>query len=1166
VDKLNNKGAFSIIAALLVAVVLIGTVMVAYSSIRYPPVQGQPQILTAVDETNQALKQLLGFTVGYYGSTLKVTGNVTYAQQLARNYLNSGLANVAYVKPEWGFSMNATNLSLNANWFTNKSYSQGNIQVTYDLNGLGIFGVSCNVSSRLEVQISNSTSPTQAQFKILSDNGEPIINLGTNNLKFYRYVYGNLTWDFSAPTNVISHADGTYLVDLPSGLSSNSYVVQVEDARGLMVLASSFSQFTSKLTWNSSSFQTGFDYVDDANLGIGSHSDYSAQQVYPDGVYDTLTEAVSGTFTVDNYPNSWNPIGSTSSVLGSLTDLQSDNGVYMQLRSYPTAFSSSYNTIGFDSQNSAILTSTGNSISWSHTTGTGNDRILLVSVDVFRSSNTPTTINSITSNGVALTQLATNLYNTDPRVRSYVFYLLNPSSGTNTITANFTTSTLAIGGSVTYTNVNQTTPILASNTASGSGTSQSVGVTASGTNSKVLFGHLGTYRTNSYTITDAQTTRWSQTGQQYKGYGSDKSVTSGSISTSWTTSNAASWVAIAVLLQPTQVGTAFNCEAEFTGSSNTYNWNNIIWAIDAAATTNGVSATYQLYNYRTGQYATTGDGYLTDSLGTTNTTKTQTITSSLTDYRDPSGNWKIKISTTQTTTVQFDIKLDIVKYSINEDNYALNLEEQWLNVNATNIRQDLCVKTGTMGFEPLIVQVWHGGSWKNLITLTPNYFNNVSLVPYIDSTTLAIRFVGSNDTKDPAPDSWAIDSVYIKDEPNVNFLVNLQQSTFTLEVLQNGTMWWLGQNLQLTTQTLPIPPIPVKAIRVNQTINGVNQEVPFQIEDWASNYQIPLGLTSNATIFSNRQMIVFLLDSKVTDFTVWWDGCDIATQTPMAFTNKYFNNDNTPAKTLSNGKITLLFGSFNVKSTVVGTGTFSTATFMRINSEASTYGAGLSYVIHHGIVRDIVQQEAEWGKTNPPADDGGAHGCPNLYANIILTLPANTNYYTYQLRIMFINSTQARSITDLSPIQLTTSVSSAQMQTENGTLAGFPLIQNGTGTFLNYASGGWTAHHFSQFISNDGKGAGIMFTDTANQKLYAFDSFSGSTSNGALKVSSGLLELLPVSSSQVQFTYAYDIAWRGAVATFDGATPLCSLYDGTTPTGLWILAEYPPTLTVTAKS
>ena len=158
-----------------------------------------------------------------------------------------------------------------------------------------------------------------------------------------------------------------------------------------------------------------------------------------------------------------------------------------------------------------------------------------------------------------------------------------------------------------------------------------------------------------------------------------------------------------------------------------------------------------------------------------------------------------------------------------------------------------------------------------------------------------------------------------------------------------------------------------------------------------------------------------------------------------------------------------------------------------------------------------MQQEAEWSN--------GVTGCPNLYANIVLTLPANSTYYTYQLRIMFINSTQARSITDLCPIQLTTTVPSVQMQTENGTLAGSPILQNGTGTFLNSTSGNWTAHHFSQFISADGKGAGIMMTDTANQKLYAFDSFAASTSKGALKASSGLLELLPVSASQVQFTY-----------------------------------------------
>ena len=106
--------------------------------------------------------------------------------------------------------------------------------------------------------------------------------------------------------------------------------------------------------------------------------------------------------------------------------------------------------------------------------------------------------------------------------------------------------------------------------------------------------------------------------------------------------------------------------------------------------------------------------------------------------------------------------MDFVQYNPDATNYALNLQEQWTNVNATNLRQDLCIKTGTMGAEPLLVQVLHGGIWQNLMTLTPNYFNNVSLAPYIDSTTLTIRFVGSNDATDPTQDSWNIDAVYHK--------------------------------------------------------------------------------------------------------------------------------------------------------------------------------------------------------------------------------------------------------------------------------------------------------------------------------------------------------------------------------------------------------------------
>ena len=1146
---MNNKGQFSIIAALLVAVVLVAAVATTYSAIRYSGSEDQPQILSAIDETNLGLKEILGFTVGYYGSVLKVTGNQTYAHALATNYLGSGLENIGDVHPEWNMNFNLTSLTLDASWFSNQTYSKGNMTVNYDLIGLGIYGISYSATVRLGVRIMESGLSNQTQLVILRDEDEPLLNLGKNNLKFYQYDYQASTWNLTEPANIASYVNGTYVLDLPQNVTSNAYTIEVSDTRGLMVLASSFNQFTTSLTWNATGFREDFvDYVDEAIGGVGTQGNFTAQQYGPDGVYDTLTEQTTGTVAVDNYPSTWTPIGATSIVSGSLADLQSDNDAYMRLRSYPVCF---------DSQNSTTLTQQRTTLSWTHTTGTGNDRILLVAVDVVPSSGTPTSVSSVTYGGVSLTRLTYDTYGSSPRIRSYLYYLLNPTSGTRTITVTFGANTYAVGGSVTYANINQTTPILDYDTNTGSGSSQSATVTASGANSKVLFGHLGSRISSSYNVTDGQTTRWSQTSQQYKGFGSEKSVTSGTVFTSWTTSTNVNWVAIAVLLQISQTPMTYACEAEFTGSSNLETWNNVAWTIDASATTSSVGVTYQLYNYQTGQYMTNGDGYLSDILGTSDNTKTQTIEINLSDYRDALGNWKIKVNATKAST--FDLKLDLIKYSINQTNYVLNLEEQWLNVNDSNVRQDLCIKTGTATTaESLVVQVWHGSSWINLMTLLPNHFNNASLVPYIDSSTLRIRFVGSNEDVDSTCSSWNIDCVYIKDQPDIQYLINRQQSTFTVELLQNGTMRWLGQNMEVTTQTIPIPPIAVKSIHVNQTINGVNQEVPFQIEDWASNYQIPLGLTNNATVFSNRQMIVLLLDSGVSDFTIWWDGKHDTNQTSMAFTNRFFTADNPSSSTLTNGNITLLFSGGTVRSTVVGTTTYSTATFMRINQEASSYGAGCSYVIHHGIVRDIVMQEAEWGT--------GAVNCPNVYANIVITLPANATYYTYQLRFMFISSTQARTITDLCPISLTPSLTTGQTQTENGKLAGFPILANGTAAFSNTTAGGWTPHHFNQFIQDGGKGTGIMFTDIQNQKLYAFDSMAG-TATGTLyaNAASRILELLPVDLAQVQFTYTYDITLQGAVATYNSTTPVCGLYDGTTPMGLWILAEYPPTLTVTPK-
>jgi len=797
---LNSKGQFSIIAALLVAVILISTVIITYSTIRNSPIQGQPQLLSAIDETNFAIKQIFGFTVGYYGSVLKVTGNSSYAKMLATNYLQSGLVNIANMHPEWGtsFKVNESKTELHTYWFTKTSYSTGNLAVTYNLTGLGIYRITYQTSCKLSIQIIKTNSTTQACLNVTKDENEPLINLGKQNFKFYSYKSAKSTWELINPsTDPIAFANGTYLIDIPSGVDPYAYVIQVEDSRGIIVAASSFSRYTCTLAWNS-----------------------------------TLYAATGATNTTlinqESFEGSWPPSQPSS---------WSENGAWNKETDRP--YSGSYSA-DFDGSGSGI---------------------------------------------------------------------------------------------------------------------------------------------------------------------------SGDLTT---------------------------CDLNCFGSTAVY--------VDFWYRDEGCESTEFLLRYYNG--------------------------------------------TTWNTIVDLG---------------ATASENQWLH-----------------------------------------YQQKITDSQYFKSN-FRIRWsaVGIDDGEHAY-----VDYVTVKKETSTS----VQDATIVVELLQNGTMRWLGQNLQLTTQTKPIPPIPVKAIHVNQTISGLNREVPFQIEDWASDYKIPLGLTSNASVFSSTTMLVFLVNSKVSKVTIWWNGSDTAKQAPYAYVNRYFTGDNPSAGTFTNGILTLEFGSgFTITSTS-GAST-CTANFMRINNEWSVYGASPAYVIHHGIIRDIIHQEAEW--------NDGADNCPNLYAHMVITLPANASYYTYQLRLMFVNSQQDRTITSLCPIEINPSGSGGQQQTENGTVSGYPTVSSSTGTFYNYSTSTW-AHHWSQYISGT-RGAGIMFADDANKKLYAFDSIAGSKT-GALRVNSDRsIELLPVVRFQAQFKYALDVTWYGAVATFDATTPIYEVASGK-QTGLWIIAESPPTITVTTQS
>ena len=109
----------------------------------------------------------------------------------------------------------------------------------------------------------------------------------------------------------------------------------------------------------------------------------------------------------------------------------------------------------------------------------------------------------------------------------------------------------------------------------------------------------------------------------------------------------------------------FTSEVEFMGSSNTETWVQLIWSVSSSWTIASVTVTIQLYNYNGGSYPSSGDGYLSyASSATANTdeTKTQTIAVNPQNFRDATGNWKIKIKGVKSIGTQFNFKVDWIEY------------------------------------------------------------------------------------------------------------------------------------------------------------------------------------------------------------------------------------------------------------------------------------------------------------------------------------------------------------------------------------------------------------------------------------------------------------------------------------------------------------------------
>ena len=135
-------------------------------------------------------------------------------------------------------------------------------------------------------------------------------------------------------------------------------------------------------------------------------------------------------------------------------------------------------------------------------------------------------------------------------------------------------------------------------------------------------------------------------------------------------------------------------------------------------------------------------------------------------------SWTIDLITLHTWTVQ-------------TYNYELDLEVQWTSASYDNNNEFLCIYAGSTDAEDLVIDVWDGIGWTNLLSdLQANSWNNVSIKSWLTSSTFTIRFKGGQEAADSTASQWSIDTTLIRtwnNPPSVDeqpVVSNIDDGTF----------------------------------------------------------------------------------------------------------------------------------------------------------------------------------------------------------------------------------------------------------------------------------------------------------------------------------------------------------------------------------------------------
>ena len=143
-------------------------------------------------------------------------------------------------------------------------------------------------------------------------------------------------------------------------------------------------------------------------------------------------------------------------------------------------------------------------ITLNHTVSSGSNRLLIVTVAIERDDERVT---SATYADQAMTFVGTSV---DPNLTSRleVWRLIAPATGTNTVSVTLNASAATVVAAISFTNVDQTNPIAASQFASGPGSSDASVSVASAPDQIVLSAIAANDAVNSVTPFAGQTSRW----------------------------------------------------------------------------------------------------------------------------------------------------------------------------------------------------------------------------------------------------------------------------------------------------------------------------------------------------------------------------------------------------------------------------------------------------------------------------------------------------------------------------------------------------------------------------------------------------------------------------------------------------------------------------------